>query len=175
MFVEFDSVYSSKPSTFKNIFIVMNTLDKTDLAILRAMQKNCRLTTKELAAKVNLSTTPVFERLRRLEREGYISRYSAVLNPEKLDLGFMVFCNVKLHTMNRERVIEFTDRIRSTEGVAECYNVGGRFDFLLKIYAPSMKRYQEFVIDTLATIDNIASIESQFVMEGIKTSGNIPI
>lgn len=153
----------------------MNALDNTDLAILRAVQENCRLTTKELASKVNLSTTPVFERLRRLEREGYIARYSAILDAEKLDMGFMVFCNVKLQTMNRERVIEFTERIRSTEGVAECYNVGGRFDFLLKIYAPSMKRYQQFVIDTLATIDNIASIESQFVMDSIKTLGGIPV
>lgn len=151
------------------------TLDKTDIAILRAMQENCRLTIKELAAKVNLSTTPVFERLKRLEREGYILRYSAILNPEKLNLGFMVFCNVKLSTMNRQSANDFPERIRKMEGVAECYNVSGRFDYLLKIYAPSMQRYQQFIIDTLATIDNIASIESQFVMAGIKAGTGLPV
>lgn len=153
----------------------MSVIDKTDIKILRALQENCRMTTKELAAEVNLSTTPVFERLKRLEREGYISRYSAVLNAEKLDMGFLVYCNVKLQMMNKAAACEFSDRIRQITEVTECYNVSGRFDYLLKIYASSMKRYQEFVINTLGTIDNIASIESQFVMANIKNGPGLPI
>ena len=82
-------------------------LDSTDLDILRALQENARLTTKELAARVNLSTTPVFERLKRLERSGFIQKYVAVLDAEKLHLGFVVFCSVKLKQMSRETAQAF--------------------------------------------------------------------
>ena len=77
-------------------------LDKVDLQILRTLQENARLTTKELAAQVSLSSTPVFERLKRLEREGYIKKYIAVLDADKLNQGFVVFCNVKLRRMNKD-------------------------------------------------------------------------
>ena len=89
----------------------MNTLeklDKVDLQILRTLQSNARLTTKELAASVNLSSTPVFERLKRLENGGYIKKYIAVLDAEKLNLGFVVFCSVKLRRLNKEIAAEFT-------------------------------------------------------------------
>ena len=88
-------------------------LDKTDLMILRALQQNARLTTKELAAQVHLSTTPVFERQKRLERMGYIRKYMAVLDADKLNRGFIVFCNVKLRRMNRDIAQDFADRIRA--------------------------------------------------------------
>ena len=89
----------------------MNTLeklDKVDLQILRTLQSNARLTTKELAASVSLSSTPVFERLKRLENGGYIKKYIAVLDAEKLNLGFVVFCSVKLRRLNKEIAEEFT-------------------------------------------------------------------
>ena len=121
-------------------------LDKTDLMILRALQQNARLTTKELAAQVHLSTTPVFERQKRLERMGYIRKYVAVLDADKLNRGFIVFCNVKLRRMNRDIAQDFADRIRDTEQVSECYNISGNFDFMLKIHAPDMKAYQEFIL-----------------------------
>ena len=84
----------------RNIPIV--TLDKTDLQLLRILQENGRLTIKELASQVSLSSTPVYERLRRLENNGYIKKYIAVLDAEKLNQGFVVFCNVKLRRMNRD-------------------------------------------------------------------------
>ena len=83
-------------------------LDSVDLQILRLMQDNARLTTKELAAKVHLSTTPVFERLKRLEKEGFIKKYIAVLDAEKLGRGFTVFCSVKLKQMSRDVAKHFT-------------------------------------------------------------------
>ncbi len=108
--------------------IAMDQLDAVDLKILREMQGNCRLTMKELAMKVNLSTTPVFERLKRLEKEGYISRYAAQLNAERLNMGFVVFCNVKLQCMNSMSANMFTEKMKAISEVAECYNVSGRFD-----------------------------------------------
>lgn len=143
-------------------------LDKVDLQILRTLQENARLTTKELAAKVSLSSTPVFERLKRLEREGYIKKYIAVLDADKLNQGFVVFCNVKLRRMNKDIAMEFTRIIQNIPEVTECYNISGSYDYLLKIHAPNMKYYQEFIINVLGTIDSLGSLESMFVMDEVK-------
>ena len=143
-------------------------LDKVDLQILRTLQENDRLTTKELAAQVSLSSTPVFERLKRLEREGYIKKYIAVLDADKLNQGFVVFCNVKLRRMNKDIAMEFTRIIQNIPEVTECYNISGRYDYLLKIHAPNMKYYQEFIINVLGTIDSLGSLESMFVMDEVK-------
>lgn len=143
-------------------------LDKVDLQILRTLQENARLTTKELAAQVSLSSTPVFERLKRLEREGYIKKYIAVLDDDKLNQGFVVFCNVKLRRMNKDIAMEFTRIIQNIPEVTECYNISGSYDYLLKIHAPNMKYYQEFIINVLGTIDSLGSLESMFVMDEVK-------
>lgn len=145
-------------------------LDSVDLDILRCLQENARLTTKELAARVNLSTTPVFERLKRLERNGFIQKYVAVLDAEKLHLGFVVFCSVKLKQMNRNVAQTFVSVIKDIPQVAECYNISGDYDYLLKIHAPDMKYYNEFIINVLGTIDSIGSILSTFVMDEIKNT-----
>ena len=164
--------YPFHPNLYRIIFCDMNefVLDSTDLDILRCLQENARLTTKELAARVNLSTTPVFERLKRLERSGFIKKYVAVLDAEKLNLGFVVFCSVKLKQMSREVARTFVSIIRDIPQVAECYNISGEYDYLLKIHAPDMKYYNEFIINVLGTIDSIGSILSSFVMKEIKNT-----
>ena len=153
----------------------MDTLDKTDLQILRTLQENARLTTKELAARVSLSSTPVFERLKRLEANGYIKKYIAIVDAEKLGKGFVVFCNVKMRRLSREIAQEFTRIIRDIPEVTECYNISGSFDYLLKIYAPDMKYYQEFVLNVLGTIEHLGSLESTFVMDEVKHEYNIQL
>lgn len=147
---------------------MIEQLDKTDLQILRILQENSKLTTKELATRVSLSSTPVFERLKRLEQQGYIKKYVAVLDAEKLNRGFVVFCSVKLRRMNKDIAIEFTEMIRKVPEVTECYNVSGEMDYLLKIHAPNMKYYQEFLINVLGTIDSLGSVQSSFVMHEVK-------
>lgn len=143
-------------------------LDAVDMEILRALQKNARLTTKELAAMVNLSTTPVFERVKRLEQRGYVKGYVAVLDAEKLGRGFVVFCSVKMRRIGREIAEDFASVVRSIPEVTECYNISGSYDYLLKIHAPNMKYYQEFVLNILGNIDHLGSLESTFVMDEIK-------
>jgi len=145
-------------------------LDATDLQILRCVQENARITSKELAAQVHLSTTPAFERLKRLEKNGYIKKYVAVLDAEKLNRGFTVFCSVKLKQMTRDVAKDFISVIKDIPQVAECYNISGEYDYLLKIQAPDMKYYNEFIINVLGTIDSIGSILSSFVMNEIKNS-----
>ena len=153
----------------------MYTLDKTDLNILRILQEDGRITVKELSRKVHLSPTPVFDRLRRLEASGVIRRYTAVLDANQLGQGFVVFCSVKLRRMGKDIAHDFVSRIQAIPQVAECYNISGEFDYLLKIYAPDMKYYNEFIINVLGTIDSLGSVQSSFVMNEIKTSPGIPL
>lgn len=153
----------------------METLDKTDLQILRTLQENARLTIKELAARVSLSSTPVFERLKRLEAGRYIKKYIAVLDAEKLNRGFVVFCHVKMDRLNREIAQEFSRIVRDIPEVTECYNISGSFDYLLKIHAPDMKYYQKFVLNVLGTIEHLASLESVFVMDEVKHAYGIRV
>ena len=150
-------------------------LDETDRQILKTLQKNAKLTTKELAEAVNLSPTPVFERQKRLEKKGYIKKYVAVLDPEKLGLGLLVFCKVKLKQINHEIADSFVRHIQLIPEVTECYNISGQYDYLLKIRARDMKDYQEFVINKLGTIEHVGAIESTFVMSEVKQSYGINI
>lgn len=153
----------------------MNGLDKTDIELLSLLQENARYTTKELAAKVHLSTTPVFERIKRLEKEGYIKKYMAVVDAEKIGKGFIVFCSIKLKSVSYEGSESFTSAISKIPEVTECYNISGAFDYLLKIYAPDMKYYQDFVHKVLGRVDAVASLESTFVMDEIKTNYGLGI
>lgn len=150
-------------------------LDKTDIQILKYLQENGRITVKELSQKVHLSPTPVFERVRRLESTGVIERYTTILDAAKLGQGFIVFCSVKLRRMGKDIAHDFVARIKDIPEVAECYNISGEFDYLLKIYAPDMRYYNEFIINVLGTIDSLGSIQSSFVMNPVKTSAGIPL
>lgn len=153
----------------------LEKLDKVDLQILRTLQENSRLTTKELATRVSLSSTPVFERLKRLEANGYIKKYIAVLDAEKLNQGFMVFCKVKMQHINYDIAAQFAEIISGIPEVTECYNISGSFDYLLKIHAPDMKYYQSFILNVLGRIENLSSLESVFVMDVIKHEYGINI
>ena len=150
-------------------------LDEIDLQILKTLQKNAKLTTKELAEAVHLTPTPVFERQKRLEKKGYIKKYIAVLDPEKLDLGLQVFCKVKLVQINHEIADNFVRQIQRIPEVTECYNTSGAYDYLLKVRARDMKQYQQFILNKLGDIDNVGSIESTFVMSEVKQNYGISI
>ena len=147
---------------------MIEDLDQIDLQILKTLQRNAKLTTKELADIVHLTPTPVFERQKRLERMGYIRKYVAILDPEKLDRGLLVFCKVKLKQINSEIANSFVRRIQYIPEVTECYNTSGTYDYLLKVRARDMKQYQEFLLTKLGDIDSVAAIESMFVMSEVK-------
>lgn len=151
------------------------TLDETDRKILRILQRNSYLTVKELAAKLHLSTSPTFERQKRLERDGYIERYMAVLNPRKVGNGIMVLCNIRLKQHSQELIQEFMDVVQNLEEITECYNTSGDYDFLIKVYAHDMKSYQQFMLNTLGTINCIGSLHSIFVIDETKNTHGVPI
>ena len=150
-------------------------LDATDIRILRALQQNARLTVKELAARVNLSPSPTFERQKRLEREGYIQRYVAVADHHKLGNYVIVLCNIRLKQHTHELIQQFMDTVQGIEQITECYNTSGDFDFQIKVFARDMKAYQDFMLNTLGNIDCIGSLHSIIVIGEIKDSHYIPV
>lgn len=117
----------------------------------------------------NLSCSPL------AALELYVKNTIAVLDAEKLNQGFVVFCSVKLRRLNRDIAAEFTRMIQGIPEVTECYNISGSYDYLLKIHAPNMKYYQEFILNVLGTIDSLGSLESTFVMDEVKHEYGIHI
>lgn len=153
----------------------MDNLDAIDIKLLKLLQVNSRLTTKELATEVGLSISPVYERVKRLENEGYISRYVALLNPCKLNLGFIAYVTVKLIKQSQEDASEFIKVVQQIPEVTECYSVAGRYDFLMKVYVPNMDYYRNFVLEVLGSQPCIGNMESTFVMATVKSTSALPL
>ncbi|HEY9533008.1 MAG TPA: Lrp/AsnC family transcriptional regulator [Mucilaginibacter sp.] len=153
----------------------MNELDEIDIKLLKLLGEDSNVTTKDLSAKVNLSPSPVFERVKRLEAGGYIKKYIALIDAEKLNYGLIVFCNIRLKQHDKSIGHEFVTDIMRLNEVVECYNISGDYDFLLKVYARDMKHYQDFVFNKLGSVKSIGSTHSTFVMCENKNSYNINI
>jgi len=151
----------------------MEQTDDTDNILLKLLSEDAKLTVKELAAKVNLSTTPVFERIKKLEANGYIKKYIAILDAERLNFGLIIFCNIKLKQHDKSIGHDFVSDIMRLDEVVECYNISGDYDFLLKVYAKDMKHYQDFVFNKLGSVKSIGSTHSTFVMCENKNTYNI--
>lgn len=150
-------------------------LDNIDITILRALQTNSRLTTKELAAKIHLSTSPAFERQKRLEREGYIKGYMAVVDAEKVGNGILVLCNIRLKQHTEDLIQQFMDAVKNIDEITECFNTSGDYDFLIKVYAKDMKDYQQFMQHTLGRIECVGSLHSVFVIDETKNTHGVTI
>ena len=148
--------------------------DKIDSEILRMLQEDAQVTTKDISLKLHLTTTPVHERIKRLEKDGYIKKYVAILEKEKLDRGLTVFCNVSLKQHTNENGKKFVQEIQSIPEVVECYNIAGDYDFLLKILVKDMPAYQQFVLGELGSLKSIGSVKSVFVMGEIKHTTSVP-
>jgi len=143
-------------------------LDKTDLVILRLLQQNARITIKEIAEEVHLSTTPVHERIRRLEENGVIRQYVTLLDGAKVGKGLMVICYLSLRQHSKEAGKKFIQTILQMNEVLECLTISGEFDFMLKVVAGNMDDYYDFHVNRLSQIDNIGNVQSVFVMGVIK-------
>jgi len=143
-------------------------LDKTDLAILKMLQSNAKATVKEIAERVHLSTTPVHERIKRLEQTGVIKQYATLLDYTKVKKGLMVICYVSLKEHSKNAGIKFIKSINELPEVIECYNISGEFDFMLKVVEENMDSYYDFHVNRLSQIENMGNVQSVFVMGVIK-------
>ena len=144
------------------------TLDKTDMEILRLLQENARITIKEISAKVHLSTTPVHERIKRMEESGVIRQYATLVDNTKINKGLMVICYVSLKQHSKNAGVEFINSMHDFNEVVECFSISGEFDFMLKVVCEDMNRYYDFHINKLSQIENMGHVQSIFVMGIIK-------
>ncbi|MAE83692.1 MAG: AsnC family transcriptional regulator [Flammeovirgaceae bacterium] len=150
-------------------------MDSTDLKILKLLQKNAQYTHKEIADKIGLTITPVYERIKRLEKDGAIQCYVALLDQDQLNLSLVSFTNVSLKEHSKDYIKKFETEITKIESVVECYHIAGQYDYMLKIVIKDMKAYQSVVINQLASMENIANVTSSFVMTEVKKSTELPI
>ncbi len=143
-------------------------LDQKDLAILKMLQYNARITIKEISDKVNLSTTPVYERIKWMEETGVIRQYATLVNPAKLNKHLMVIVYVSLKQHNKTAGSKFVKAIHEMNEVLECYSISGEFDFMLKVLVEDMNIYYNFHVNRLSEIENIGNVQSVFVMGVVK-------
>ncbi len=142
----------------------MLKLDATDIKILEILQEDARITTKALADRLNLSTTPVFERVKRLEREDLIKKYVALVDQRKLGLKLIAFISISLTKHSRSYLEKFVNEVNQYPEVMECYHIAGNYDFLLKIVVKNMEVYESFILTKLSTIANLGQVQSSFVL-----------
>ena len=143
-------------------------LDQKDLAILKLLQHNARITVKEISDKVNLSTTPVYERIKWMEEAGVIKQYATLIDPAKLNKRLMVIVYVSLKQHNKIAGSKFVKAINDMSEVLECYSISGEFDFMLKIMVEDMNAYYDFHVNRLSEMENIGNVKSVFVMGVVK-------
>lgn len=150
-------------------------LDKPDIAILEALQKDGRLSNRDLAKKVSLSPSPSWRRLRALEDAGVISHYAAVVNREEVGLSIMGFAHVTLHDHRSENVKKFDRAILGAPQVLECHATSGEHDYMLKVVAPDMASYQDFLSSYLLKIGVVRTVNTSFVLKQQKSTTALPM
>lgn len=143
-------------------------IDEKDRLILRLLQQNAKITVREIATKVHLSTTPVHERIKRMEDTGVISQYTTLVDYTKVKKGLMVICYISLKEHNKKSGTKFIKTIHELTEVIECYNISGEFDFMLKVIVENMDAYYDFHVNKLGQLENIGHMQSTFVMGVVK-------
>lgn len=149
------------------------TVDEKDLSILRILQKDAKLSIRDVAARINLSPTPTHERIKRMEKLGIIKEYITVVDRKKVNKGMMVICMIALNVHHKKTAGRFIEEVSRLKEVVEFYNISGDFDFMLKILAPNMDEFHEFFVNKLSEIEGIGQTKSIFVMNSIKESTQI--
>jgi DNA-binding Lrp family transcriptional regulator len=147
--------------------------DKKDLAILNLLQQNARITIKEISEKIHLSTTPVHERIKRMEESGVIKQYATLVNHSKVKKGLTVICYVSLKEHGKKAGVKFIKTIKDLNEVIECFSISGEFDFMLKVVCEDMNTYYDFHVNKLSEIENVGHVQSIFVMGIIKQTHQV--
>jgi DNA-binding Lrp family transcriptional regulator len=153
----------------------MENLDQTDITILRILQNDSKKTAKEIAGMLNLTVSPVYERIRRLENHGYIKKYIAVLDKKRINRSVTAICQVSMRYHDETFIDEFEEQIQELKEVQECFHMAGQVDFILKIHVKSLEEYHEFIRYKLSKIKNIGLLNSAFVVKEIKQTNEYDI
>ena len=150
-------------------------LDRTDRRILKKLQKNGRIANVDLARKVNLTPTPCLERVKRLEREGFITSYVALLDPVKANAALCAYIEVQLTSTTTDAISRFNQQMLALDEVLECQMVAGGFDYLIKIRVADMQHYQRFLGEKLSTINGISQTHTYVVIEDVKSRTELQV
>jgi Lrp/AsnC family leucine-responsive transcriptional regulator len=150
-------------------------LDSIDKKLLFLLQTDSKRTTAALSLKLDLSVTAVYERIKKLEREGIIDKYVVLLNRSKVEKGFVVFCHLKLIQHTKEFLTKFESEVVKLKEVLECHHVSGDYDYILKILVKDMEAYREFLVTKLTTLEHIGSTHSTFMISEVKNTTVIEI
>ncbi|MCL7765012.1 Lrp/AsnC family transcriptional regulator [Polaribacter sp. Z014] len=150
-------------------------LDTIDKKLINLLQENCKQTTKQLSLHLNLSVTAVYERVKKLENQKVIKKYVAIINKNKIEKSFLVFCHIKLIQHSKEYVTTFEREVLKLEEVSECFHVSGDYDYILKIYVKDMDAYRNFMVTKLTAIKYIGSTHSIFTIEQVKNTTAIKL
>ena len=150
-------------------------LDKQDFSILKVLQRNGRISNRDLARAVSLSASPSWRRLRSLEKHGVIDHYAAVVRREAVGLSIMGFSHVILHDHSRETVEKFDRAIMEADQVLECHATSGEHDYMLKVVAPDMAAYQDFLSEYLLNIGVVRTVNTSFVLKQQKSTTVLPL
>lgn len=148
-------------------------LDAIDIKILEKLQANAMVTAKELASELSLTTTPIYERIKKLQNSGIIKQYVALLDSELVGKSIAVFINITIKDHHSEKRDEFVHQMEKLTSVVEFYHTSGSFDFLAKVRFSNIQEFRNFLVNELSSIYNISDIESQIVLEEIKYSTRI--
>lgn len=148
-------------------------MDDIDRKILEILQEDSMKTAKEMASKLSLTTTPIYERIKKLQSTGVIKKYVALLDADILDKNLVVFMNITIKDHQAEKRNEFVKKMEALEAVREFYHTSGNFDFLVKVRFSTIKEYRDFLLNDVALFRNIGNIDSQIVLEEIKYSTRI--
>ncbi|WP_417872862.1 Lrp/AsnC family transcriptional regulator [Xanthomarina gelatinilytica] len=151
------------------------TFDAIDKKLISFLQTDSKQTNKELSNKLNLSVTAVYERIKKLEQQGVISKYVALVKKEKVDKSFVAFCHIKLVQHTQEYVMKFEKEVANLQEVMECYHISGDYDYLLKVIVEDMEAFREFMVNKLTSINHIGSTHSMFVINEVKHTTAITI
>jgi len=150
-------------------------MDAIDRAILRELQRDGRVSNAELADRVHLSPSPCLRRVRRLEADGTISGYRAVLDKRKLGLGLTVFIEVKVTAHSPDRASGFEEAVAAIDEIIGCYIISGSSDFLLEAVVPDLKAYEHFYLHTILALPGVYDVETHFVIRTMKEPGPLPV
>jgi len=153
----------------------MSNLDKIDRQILSLLQENSKINIKEIALKVDLTTTPTYDRIKRLEKRGIIKRYVAELDKEKVGLELVVFCQVTLQVHSKKLITQFENAVSKMPEITGCFHIAGNFDYLLKIVTPNIKSYQLFLKNKLSVLASVSNVQSNFVMSTVKENAKLAL
>lgn len=148
----------------------IRTIDEIDIKILNLLQQNSRITIRELSEKMFLSSTPIHERIKKMEKDGVIKQYITLLDPKKINKDLLVYISVNLIKHTKEAVDKFMNDINRLDEVLECYYISGNSDFLLKVYCTGMEEYHQFLTEKFSVIDNISQFYSSFVLTESKVT-----